>query len=136
MGRDWALIPGRASALIDRLNHLFIIAATFVSSVIPVSAERGFPTVEILSEGNTTCGEFTTQPVMQSVRMAWVLGYISGVNAGLARNPEIAPAERMAGRSFQQPATVLGMAPKLLSGASFGRLGYCSDGTTKRLHQT
>ena len=91
-----------------RFNNLFIIAATFVSSVIPVSAERGFPTVEILSEGNTTCGEFTTQPVMQSVRMAWVLGYISGVNAGLTRNPEIAPAERMAGRSFQQPATVLG----------------------------
>jgi hypothetical protein len=56
-----------------------------------------------LSEGATTCGEFIAQPAMQAVRVAWVLGYISG------RNREaISPRERFIGSSFQQPATVLG----------------------------
>jgi hypothetical protein len=56
-----------------------------------------------LSEGATTCGEFIAQPTMQTVRMAWVVGYISG------RNREaISPRERTIGSSFQQPATVIG----------------------------
>jgi hypothetical protein len=55
-----------------------------------------------LSEGATTCGEFVAQPLMQSERMEWVLGYIS------VRNREaISPSERTIGRSFQQPATVI-----------------------------
>jgi hypothetical protein len=74
----------------------------------PAWSQSTNPVVVILSEGNTTCGEFMTQPEMQAVRVAWVLGYISGVNAGLARSADVAPAERMAGKSFQQPATVLG----------------------------
>lgn len=57
----------------------------------------------VLSEGATTCGEFIAEPNMQTVRMEWVLGYLSG------RNREAAsPRERYVGRSFQQPATVIG----------------------------
>jgi hypothetical protein len=57
----------------------------------------------VLSDGATTCGEFIAEPGMQTVRMEWVLGYISG------RNREAAsPHDRFIGRSFQQPATVIG----------------------------
>jgi hypothetical protein len=57
----------------------------------------------MLSEGATTCGEFIAEPGMQTVRMEWVLGYISSRNreATSSRN-------RFIGRSFQQPATVIG----------------------------
>ena len=48
----------------------------------------------ILSEGATTCGEFTTEPETQTIRMEWILGYISG------RNREAAlPRDRLIGRS-------------------------------------
>jgi hypothetical protein len=57
---------------------------------------------QVLSEGATTCGEFVAQPWMQSARMEWVLGYISG------RNREaISPGDRAIGSSFQQPETVI-----------------------------
>lgn len=57
----------------------------------------------VLSEGATTCGEFIAEPGMQTSRMEWILGYISG------RNREAtSPHDRFIGRSFQQPATVIG----------------------------
>jgi hypothetical protein len=96
----------RASARMRHLCPLFIIFLIIVVPAWPQSASP--PTVIILSEGMTTCGEFTAQPEMQVVRMEWVLGYISGVNAGLSRTADAAPTERMAGRSFQQTATAIG----------------------------
>ena len=57
----------------------------------------------VLSEGATTCGEFVAQPQMQTIRMEWVLGYISG------RNREAAsPRDRLIGHSFERTDTVLG----------------------------
>jgi hypothetical protein len=57
----------------------------------------------VLSEGTATCGEFTAEPHMQTVRMSWVLGYISG------RNREAPKGQRFAGSgSPLMPGTVLG----------------------------
>jgi hypothetical protein len=56
----------------------------------------------ILSEGASTCGEYTAEPAKQIIRASWVLGYISGANS---RAPM---AEAFAGSSFQMPATVVG----------------------------
>jgi hypothetical protein len=58
--------------------------------------------VVILSEGLSTCGEYTLEPEKQAIRMEWVLGYISGGNSGAP------PPENMVGSSFQMPATVFG----------------------------
>lgn len=67
-----------------------------------------------LSEGATTCGEFIAQPQMQTIRMAWVLGYISG------RNREAAsPRDRLIGRSFEMPETVLGWLQSYCQAHSF-----------------
>ena len=56
----------------------------------------------ILSEGLSTCGEYTSEPEKQAIRVEWVLGYISGGNS-------CAPLpETMVGSSFQMPATVFG----------------------------
>jgi hypothetical protein len=56
-----------------------------------------------LSEGATTCGEFVAQPQMQTIRIEWILGYISG------RNREAAsPQDRLIGRSVERTDTVLG----------------------------
>jgi hypothetical protein len=56
----------------------------------------------ILSKGLTTCGEFITEPQMQTIRMKWIPGYISG------RNREAAsPRDRLIGRSFERTNTVL-----------------------------
>lgn len=76
----------------------------------------------ILSEGATTCGEFIAQPGMQTVRMEWVLGYISG------RNREaISPRERMIGSSFQQPAAVLGWLQSYCQFHSLDTLAKAAD---------
>lgn len=56
----------------------------------------------ILSEGATTCGEYTAEPAKEMLRASWVLGYISGANS---RSPM---PEAFAGSSFQMPATVIG----------------------------
>ena len=69
----------------------------------------------ILSEGATTCGEFIAQPAMQTIRMEWVLGYISGVNAGISRSAKASQAETMAGQSFERTETAIGWLQ-----------GYCS----------
>jgi len=98
----------RASA---GMRHLCPLLSIFLISVVPAwSQSASPPPFFILSEGMATCGEFTSQPEMQGVRLSWVLGYVSGVNAGLAiaGSHQAAPAERMAGSSFQQPATVIG----------------------------
>ena len=82
------------------------LAISFLTAT-PATTESYLPS-QILSEGATTCGEFTTQAEMQASRMEWVLGYISGINAGIALRGETSAAERLAGRSFQYPATVIG----------------------------
>ena len=55
-----------------------------------------------LSEGDTTCGEFVAEPLKVNARMEWVLGFLSGANS------RAAPPYKLIGRSFQQPATVVG----------------------------
>jgi len=76
--------------------------ATFFLPTLAVARDVSQAPFRTLSEGATTCGEFVSQPWMQSARMEWVLGYISG------RNREaISPHERNIGSSFQEPATVI-----------------------------
>jgi len=67
-----------------------------VSDRADVPSARSTRSIMILSEGQSTCGAYNTQPHMQAVRASLVLGYISGVNS---RSP--AP-EALAGRSFHQ----------------------------------
>jgi hypothetical protein len=75
-----------------------------------------------LSEGGTTCGEFIAQPQMQTIRMEWVLGYISG------RNREAAsPRERFIGRSFERTDTVLGWLQSYCRSHSLGPLFKAAD---------
>ena len=70
------------------------LAISFLTAT-PATTESYLPS-QILSEGATTCGEFTTQAEMQASRMEWVLGYISGINAGIALRGETSAAERLA----------------------------------------
>ena len=58
-------------------------------------------TIMILSEGQSACSAYNTQPELEAVRTSWILGYVSGVNS---RSPA---AEALAGRSFQMPAIVI-----------------------------
>ena len=58
--------------------------------------------VAILSEGATTCGSFITEPPRQNIRVAWVLGYITGANSRAA-----APYKTV-GQSFRDPDTIKG----------------------------
>jgi hypothetical protein len=91
------------------MRHLcFILCMIWLSGTSARSESVNFPSVFILSEGNTTCSEFTTQPEMQTIRLAWILGFISGINASFARSPQSAAAERMAGRSAQRTETITG----------------------------
>lgn len=83
-----------------------LLALSGIIAGVPAFAQEG--PIVVLSEGQTTCGEYVAEPQKRVVRGAWVLGFISGVNAGMARNGSAPEAERMAGRSFQQPATVDG----------------------------
>src|SRR5437764_12556041 len=82
---------------------IFIAVALFAPHTVHGSDVNREP-FRTFGEGGTTCGEFIAQPgIMQTVRMEWVLVYISG------RNREAAlPRERDIGTSFQQPATVIG----------------------------
>ena len=72
-----------------------------VSDRADVQSARSARSIMILSESQSTCGAYNTQPQMQAIRASWVLGYISGVNS---RSPA---SEALAGRSFQIPATVI-----------------------------
>jgi hypothetical protein len=79
---------------------LFFVAISTKADAQDTAARRQI--ILILSEGMSTCGEYIAEPWKQSIRMEWVLGYISGANS---RSP---PGEASAGSSFQMPATVLG----------------------------
>jgi len=56
----------------------------------------------VLSDGASTCGEYVAEPQNRELRVEWVLGYISGLNAGATG------MGRLAGKSFQKPSTVDG----------------------------
>jgi hypothetical protein len=74
-----------------------------VDQICAGAAEERFPGYSVvLSEGMSTCGEFIAEPQMQTVRLSWVLGYITG------RNVSAPPGKGMTGSSFQQPATAIG----------------------------
>jgi len=86
--------------MLIRLSLSVLLATAFF---LPGTADGLDVEWLMLSEGATTCGEFIAEPGMQNVRMEWVLGYISG------RNREATSSrDRFIGRSFQQPATVIG----------------------------
>jgi hypothetical protein len=75
--------------------------AAFASDASAQSGLPGHPFL-VLSDGQSTCGEYIAEPAKRGFRTEWVLGYISGANSrGL-------PAEAHAGSSFQMPATVDG----------------------------
>jgi hypothetical protein len=85
-----------------RPKSFVVVLATCFLPTLAVALDVSRAPFRTLSEGATTCGEFVSQPWMQSARMEWVLGYISG------RNREaISPHERNIGSSFQEPATVI-----------------------------
>jgi hypothetical protein len=91
-------------AIHTRSTSLTALAAVtiflpFAARALDVNREPFY----ILSEGATTCGEFVAQPQTQTIRMSWVLGYVSG------RNREAAsPRDRLIGRSFERTDSVLG----------------------------
>ena len=62
----------------------------------------------ILSEGMSTCGEYIAEPAKQGIRVAWVLGYISGANS---HGPAV---EATAGAQFSDAFHGRWVAPKLL----------------------
>lgn len=78
---------------------VFLAATLLVTGAHEAQAQHE---AMILSEGNSSCGEYIAEPAKQGVRSSWVLGYISGANS---RGPI---TEALAGSSFQMPATVIG----------------------------
>lgn len=106
---------------------VMLLATAYLCSVPANAQNKMLGSVEILSEGMTTCGEFTAQPAMQEVRMEWVLGYISGVNAGVARTPGSDTIERMAGQSFQRTATAIGWLQSYCSGHPLEIMGSAAE---------
>ena len=70
----------------------------------------------VLSEGVTTCGEFISQPQNRNHRIEWVLGFISGLNAG-ANGPN-----REVGHSLEDAATVDGWLQSYCSAHALDRL--------------
>jgi hypothetical protein len=79
-----------------------VVVATFFLPRLVTARDVNRAPFLTLSEGATTCGEFVAQSWLQTARMEWVLGYISG------RNREgVSPDQRNVGSSFQQPAKVI-----------------------------
>jgi hypothetical protein len=78
-----------------------LFAVVLVVPALLLAGPAAAQGVAILSEGNSTCGEYIAEPVKQSIRMERVLGYISGVNS------RAHASEATAGSSFQMPATVI-----------------------------
>jgi hypothetical protein len=74
---------------------LFLILALFA---LPLTAEA-MPS-QVLGEGIASCKEFLSEPNMQSVRLEWVLGYISGENNQSTEG-------RLTGRSLKNEQTPL-----------------------------
>jgi hypothetical protein len=86
----------------NKLIVLVLVVVAFSAPDVAGALDVNRVPFRTLSEGATTCGEFVAEPWMQSSRMEWVLGYISG------RNREaVSPGNRIIGGSFQQPATVI-----------------------------
>lgn len=82
---------------------LALVAAIILFPFAAHALDANHEPFNILSEGASTCGEFIAEPQMQTIRMEWILGYISG------RNKEAAlPRDRLIGRSFERTNTVLG----------------------------
>ena len=104
-------------------NKSFVVAVVMLFSSRSAGAvDVNSAPFQILSEGATTCGEFVAEPSMQSARMAWVLGYISG------RNREaVSPDNRTIGSSFQRPATVIAWLQHYCQLHSLDMLVYAAD---------
>jgi hypothetical protein len=84
------------------LSQLALVGAFVMTTMVRAEAADDNLPFTILSDGATTCGEFIAEPGGQSLRASWALGYVTGRNVA-------APApERMAGSSYQKPATVIG----------------------------
>jgi hypothetical protein len=75
-------------------------AAVFILTTLLAAEPVLAAPSEVLGEGTATCGDFLSQPTMQSVRLEWVLGYISGRNAEAPL-----PVEKMIGRNLHDAQT-------------------------------
>jgi hypothetical protein len=106
----------------NRLVCCVLVVATFFLPGAATALDVNRAPFRTLSEGATTCGEFIAEPWMQSARMEWVLGYISG------RNREgSSPDERNIGSSFQEPATVIAWLQNYCQVHSLDRLLNAAD---------
>jgi hypothetical protein len=76
-----------------------------VTVSVPALAEDfppGNEPFQVLSEGGATCGEFVqASPATQTMMADWVLGFLSGLNAGSAGKL------RLVGRSYQTSDPVI-----------------------------
>jgi hypothetical protein len=102
------------------VTSMVVICAGFYGRTA-VAADQRDASFYVLSEGNATCGEFIAQPEMKSVRLAWVLGYLSG------RNREAQGAERMIGTSLKMPATTLAWLDHYCAGHALDVLFIAAD---------
>lgn len=77
------------------------LTALTMSVATAIAADNPDQPYIVLSNGQTTCGEYLKDTELQvRVDVEWVLGYISGVN-------RFAPANtRMAGSSYREPEAV------------------------------
>jgi hypothetical protein len=99
-----------------------LVVATFFLPGAATALDVNRAPFRTLSEGATTCGEFVAEPWMQSARMEWVLGYISGRN-----RESSSPDERNIGSSFQEPATVIAWLQNYCQAHSLDRLLNAAD---------
>jgi hypothetical protein len=99
-----------------------LAAATIFLPVAAHALDLNHEPFYALGEGATTGGEFVAQPQMQTIRMEWVLGYISG------RNREAASQrDRLIGRSFERTDTVLGWLQSYCQAHSLDTLVKAAD---------
>jgi hypothetical protein len=111
------------------MNHkrklLALVCFASVVVLLPTfAAAKDQPTAGLfanLCEGETTCGEFITEPQNQGMRMEWVLGYFSGANS------RALPPYKMVGQSFDKPGAVLGWLQSYCSTNSLNVLANAAE---------
>ena len=75
----------------------------------------------ILSEGTTTCGSFIAEPSRQTIRVAWILGYMTGANSRA-----VAPYKTV-GEGFQDSDTIKGWLLSYCGGHAHAELATAAE---------